>query len=108
MNPNSNDNGLRDENGALIGGLDALDYSKGFEDFNAGIAPPDFTSHSYDLGRQLAARRTHERSELMARLRREAEESDAKMKEILPPTAYAEYLQQMKKIDAPWRRDATP
>lgn len=47
--------GLREPGGALIGGLHALDYNKGHEDFAAGRPPPDsLTSTSYDLGRKRA------------------------------------------------------
>lgn len=48
-------NGLRTAGGSLAGGLDALDYSDGAEDYRNGRPPPRITSASYDLGRQKAA-----------------------------------------------------
>ena len=48
--------GLRDKNGALIGGLVVFDYLDGIRDWKAGTPPPQITSTSYDLGRSKAAR----------------------------------------------------
>lgn len=46
--------GLREEGGALIGGLVVVDYVQGIDDFKNGEAPPQLTSASYDLGRSRA------------------------------------------------------
>jgi len=56
---------LHDESGALIGGLDVLEYNKGIEDYDNGIAPPDVTTTSYDLGRQKAAERASSRRSIL-------------------------------------------
>lgn len=52
--------GLRAPDGGLIGGLHVFDYVQGFDDAEAGRPPPDFSTTSYDLGRQLYWRRQEE------------------------------------------------
>lgn len=91
------DNGLRDENGGLIGGLVVDDYNAGIEDFYAGNPIPDMTSPSYDLGRQRAAEEQERHDQVKRWLAEQDERSDRAMRELLPPEAYAEYRQ---KIDA--------
>jgi hypothetical protein len=91
------DNGLRNETGALIGGLKVEDYVAGMEDFRTGAPIPDFTTSSYDLGRQRAAEERARDQRLKDWLRQQDEHSDRVMREILPPDAYAEYRE---KIDA--------
>lgn len=94
----SDNNNLRDETGALIGGLVVLDYNAGIEDYEAGKPPPDaLTSPSYDLGRQRAAERRATAASVKAWLKRDEEQRDARMRELLTPEDYAEYR---KKIDA--------
>ena len=90
-------NGLRDETGALIGGLVVFDYIQGMDDLRAGKPPPDDTTPSYDLGRQRAAEEAASKAEFAAWMKRRDEEADAKMKALLPPEMYAEYR---AKIDA--------
>jgi hypothetical protein len=92
------DNGLRTETGALIGGLVVLDYVQGIDDFNAGIPPPDMTTPSYDLGRQRAAEKRERDAEVRAWLDREQAERMRKLKEMLPPDAYAEIEQKITAI----------
>lgn len=45
---------LRDAQGALQGGLYAIDYQRGIDDFTAGKSPPVAATVSYNLGRQRA------------------------------------------------------
>jgi hypothetical protein len=91
------DNGLRNETGALIGGLVVFDYIQGIDDFKAGSPPSDDTSPSYDLGRQRAAEEAASKAEFDRWMKRRDEEADARMKALLPPEMYAQYR---AKIDA--------
>lgn len=90
-------NGLRGETGALIGGLIVEDYVQGIEDFKRGTAPPNLTTPSYDLGRQRAAEKAENEANVMAWLKRDAEERDKRMREILTPEQYAEYRASIKR-----------
>lgn len=90
-------NNLRDENGALIGGLVVDDYNAGIQDFYDGKSIPDLTSPSYDLGRQRAAEEQARHDWVKEWMAKEDERADKAMRELLPPEAYAEYRQ---KIDA--------
>lgn len=89
------DNGLRDENGALIGGLVVLDYTHGMDDFKNGVAPPDDTTPSYDLGRQRAAEQAATTNEVHAWLKRQEQETDERLKRLLSPEQYAQYRAQI-------------
>ncbi|WP_038379535.1 hypothetical protein [Bradyrhizobium elkanii] len=91
-------NGLRDETGALIGGLIVFDYIQGMDDFKAGSPPPNDTSPSYDLGRQRAAEEAASKAEFNNWMKRRDEEADARMKALLPPAAYAEYRAKVDEI----------
>jgi len=91
-------NGLRDESGALIGGLVVFDYVQGIDDFKTGKPPPDDTTPSYDLGRQRAAEEAAGMAEVMAWLKRQEDETDARMKALLPPAAYTEYRAKIDEI----------
>lgn len=89
---------LRDENGALIGGLDVLQYNDGFTDKMAGLPPRDIESASYDLGRQRAAERMAEKAEVKAKIMRDTEDGLRRMREILSPDAYQEYEKKILEI----------
>lgn len=91
------DNGLRDENGGLIGGLVVFDYIQGMDDLQAGKPPPDDTTPSYDLGRQRAAEKLAADAEVQRWLQEQQDATERRMKEMLPPELYAEYR---AKIDA--------
>jgi hypothetical protein len=97
---NTNDNHLRDENGALIGGLNVMEYMEGMDDFNARRPPSPLTSPSYDLGRLRAAEKAERMSEVKAWLDRQERERIARMKEILSPRAFAEFEAKMREIRA--------
>jgi hypothetical protein len=90
-------NNLRDETGALIGGLDVLAYNAGIEDFTAGDPPPEVTTPSYDLGRQRAAENAANDRAVKAWLIREDQCRDRAMEAMLSPEQYLEYR---KRIDA--------
>jgi hypothetical protein len=90
-------NGLRDQGGALIGGLVVEDYNAGIEDFYAGKPVPDLTSPSYDLGRQRAAEEQARHDWVKDWMARQDARSDAAMRELLSPAAYKEFRE---KIDA--------
>lgn len=96
-------NGLRNETGALIGGLVVEDYVAGIQDFKDGQPSPDFTSPSYDLGRQRAAEERARDNEFKAWMKAQEDRSDKAMREMLPPKAYAEYRQQIDAIRAKTR-----
>lgn len=91
-------NGLRDEHGALIGGLIVEDYNAGFQDFHDGKSIPDFTTPSYDLGRQRAAEEQERRNSVKRWMDEQDAKADAAMRELLPPEAYAEYRKQIEAI----------
>lgn len=92
------DNGLRDETGALIGGLVVFDYIQGMDDWRDGKPPPEDTTPSYDLGRQRAAEGAASKAEFAQWMKRREDESDARMKALLPPAAYAEYRAKIDEI----------
>lgn len=76
--------GLRDEGGRLIGGLNVLDYVCGFEDFDAGVSPPSFSTRDYDLGRWRAAERREVEVRVLGEIERRAMDSrEAVRREIL-------------------------
>ena len=94
--------GLREEGGALIGGLNAEDYVAGIEDFEAGREPPKgLTSTSYDLGRA----RARQKAEFMAEFEAEQERRHQSVREMLKdrPAVLAEYDAKIAAI-----RAATP
>lgn len=93
-------NGIRDENGSLIGGLYVFEYRQGMDDFDAGTPPPKITTVSYDLGRQRAAEKAGEKAFFRRKLAEDREESKRRMKEILPPEFYAQYERDMAKLEA--------
>ncbi len=43
--------GIRDESGAIIGGLDLIDFANGYDDAKRGVPSPDEPSLSYEIGR---------------------------------------------------------
>lgn len=61
--------GLREQTGALIGGLDVIQYTTGWRDFENGVEPPSFTHRDYDLGRARAAEAVEAKRSAMAELR---------------------------------------
>lgn len=96
--------GLRDENGALVGGLDVAECVKAQDDFEAGRAPPRITSASYDVWRARLAREAYEEAEFRAKLRAESLARRERVRETLiafgRPDALAEFDAQMALIDA--------
>lgn len=92
--------GLRDEHGGLIGGLVVEEYNQGHIDFEEGTAPPAFTTTSYDLGRQRAARLAAEQRAVKDWMRREDDRRERAMAEILAdhPEALAEYRAKIAEI----------
>lgn len=100
-------NGLRDGRGGLIGGLIVEEFNKGFEDFEVGNPPPALSSPSYDLGRQHAARRRDEKAALDRWLREDQERRDKAMRELLPPDAYEKYRESIEAIRLPSPREET-
>lgn len=93
-----NGNNLRDESGSLIGGLVVFEYLAGIEDFEASKPPPDITSPSYDLGRQRAAEKSGQLSEVAAWLRQEELRIDRTMEACLSPEQYTEYRRTMMSL----------
>lgn len=92
---------LRDENGALIGGLDVFAFNDGYADKLAGLPPRDIESASYDLGRQRAAEKLAEKSVVDKWIKDQTEEGLRRMKEILPS---ADYLEHERKVREIWKR----
>lgn len=95
----SENNGLRDATGTLIGGLVVFDYLDGMRDYNTGAAPPDMTSPSYDLGRQRAAEKAEEKADILRKIKEDDRRRMERMKEILSPEDYDELAH---KIAAIW------
>lgn len=95
----SETNGLRDETGALIGGLVAFDYLAGMEDYEAGNPPPDMTSPSYDLGRMRASEKAANDAAFKRKLADDRIATEARLREILPPDAFADYQRKIAEID---------
>lgn len=95
--------GLRDETGALIGGLDVLECVKAQEDLSAGRPPPKFTSTSYDVWRARLAREADERREVLAKLdaeqARRREAVRAMLKEAGRDDILAEFDRKMAELD---------
>jgi len=94
----NNESQLRDETGALIGGLDVLEYNKGFDDFNTGSPPPEMTTASYDLGRQRGAERKASEAAFKAWMDAEDARRMKVMQKILPPADYAELVLKIEEI----------
>lgn len=94
--------GLRDAGGALIGGLDVMDYGQGVADFEDGIPPPAVTSTSYDLGRARAAEKLEAKQDVREWLREQERRSDAVMRDMLNdhPAELAKWEQRMAETDA--------
>lgn len=92
--------GLRDEGGALIGGLVALDYLQGMQDFENGTRPPKLSSASYDLGRTRAREAKEARQDVMEWIEREDRRRDAAFREVMKdrPDLLAEYDAKMAEI----------
>jgi hypothetical protein len=91
-------NGLRDETGALIGGLVVEDYLRGIDDFKAGNPPPDLTTPSYDLGRQRAAEKVEAANFVQGWIAKQEAETDRRMRDLLTPEQYAEYRAKIEEI----------
>lgn len=84
--------GLRDETGALIGGLDILECFKAAEDFAAGRPPPRMTTTSYDVWRARLGREADERRQVRAAIDAESARSRAAVREILTEQGRADLL----------------
>lgn len=95
---------LREESGELIGGLDVLEYNKGIEDFTNGVAPPDVTSTSYDLGRQRAAERAAEKQAILDQIEKREQETRSRMREALTPEMFEAYEKKLAEIDAKYKK----
>lgn len=63
--------GLRHEDGGLIGGLDIMECVKAAHDYRAGRPPPKITSASYDVWRARLAQEDDERRQVMAAIEAE-------------------------------------
>jgi hypothetical protein len=94
--------GLREEGGALIGGLHVLDYAQGMDDFENGADPPSFTTTSYDLGRARAS----ERAEWLADYLAGERQRDLKRRDLIRemckdrPDVLADFDAKMAELDA--------
>lgn len=75
--------GLRDESGALIGGLVVFDYIDGIQDWKDGKPPPPITSTSYDLGRAKAARDAELKADVLRELAERQAASHAEVRKLL-------------------------
>ena len=83
--------GLRDQNGSLIGGLYAVDFQRGIDDFKAGRSAPDLTTASYDLGRQRASEDAAASAEILAKIEADSAAATARVRAMLTPEQRAEY-----------------
>lgn len=85
--------GLREPGGALVGGLDVLEYAKGWEDYEASLPPPAVTSRDYDLGRARAAEKAEQTADVLAAIRRDQDAAHDRVRAALKdrPDALAEY-----------------
>ena len=93
--------GLRDETGALIGGLDVLDYLQAHRDHDAGVDRPRISSASYDLGRARASEIAEKKVDLLAKIEAESEATRQRVRGLLKdhPGILADYDRQMATID---------
>lgn len=94
--------GLREEGGALIGGLVVIDYLQGMDDFANRAPPPDVTSASYDLGRMRASEGAEQAREVMDALERRQRQSQDAVRAMLKdrPDLLAEFNAKLAEIDA--------
>lgn len=93
--------GLREPSGALIGGLDVLEYSQGHKDYDAGMSPPQgITSVSYDLGRKRAAEAAEQKADILREINERQEESHRRIREMLShrPDLLAEFNAKLEAI----------
>lgn len=93
--------GLREPSGALIGGLDILDYNQGLTDYQDGNPSPRITSTSYDLGRELGRRREEETAAMLAKIKADQDRSRAAMRDMIKhrPDLLADYDAKMAELD---------
>lgn len=95
--------GLREESGALIGGLDILECVKAAEDFAAGRTPARMTTTSYDVWRARLAREADEKREVLAKIEADSQRNRAAVREALQsagrPDLIAEFDAKMAEID---------
>lgn len=96
------DQGLRDEDGGLIGGLDILECFKAQEDFEAGRPPPRMTTTSYDVWRARLAREADEKADVLAKIAADDVARMERMREILKdrPDILAQYEAEMARISS--------
>jgi len=102
--------GLRDEQGGLIGGLDILECFKAQEDFEAGRPPPRITSTSYDVWRARLAREADEKADVRAKIAADDVARMERMREVLKdhPDILAQYEAEMARIEAQADPTRTP
>lgn len=102
--------GLRDENGGLIGGLVVEDCIQAADDFAAGRPPPRMTSPSYDVWRARLAREANERREVRDRYDAAQREIRERVRTVLlemgRPDVLADYEAQMAELDRTHPRQA--
>lgn len=95
--------GLRDEDGGLVGGLVVEDCIAAQDDFEAGRSPPRITSASYDVWRARLAREADETAEVLRAIGDEQRRSRERMRRFLAETGHLEMLAaydaQMAEID---------
>ena len=94
--------GLREPSGALIGGLDVIQYTTGWRDFENGVEPPSFTHRDYDLGRARAAEVIEAKHSAMAELRAHQDAARGRIRALLAdqPHALREYDRTIAEIRA--------
>lgn len=95
--------GLRYPDGALTFALDALEYSAGLSDFEAGKPPPPFTSPSYDLGRARAARAAERKAEMLDQINADRRATSDRVRAMIAhrPDLLAEYDARMAALSPP-------
>lgn len=96
--------GLRHEDGGLVGGLYLEECLKAAEDYEAGRPPPRLTTPSYDVWRARLAREDSERREVLAKIDAEDARSREAVRRIIIEQGrldvLADYDAKMAELDA--------
>ena len=85
--------GLRAESGELIGGLDVMEYVKGYADYQDKVAFPDDPSLAYELGRTGAEDAEQETARVIAGINAEHERRHQAVRDMIKhrPDVLAKY-----------------
>lgn len=94
--------GVRNASGAVVGGIDLMDFGQGYRDAKDKVPFPDDPSLSYELGRTRAQEDMEEGRKLLASLNEQQDRQHHAVREMLAdrPDLLAVYDAKMAQIRA--------